>query len=150
MSVPILTLDCERHIAVAREPEPAPSHRATNDLVARVLAAFFAVYRELGYGFAPPLYVRALQSELQLGALSVQRNPSLVAYYRGQTIGNHSPDLLVEQSVVVLVRASPALGDGDRAHLLNLMRCARLQTGVLVNFGTRPDFAPLSYRVKSP
>jgi hypothetical protein len=46
MPVPILTLDCERHIAVTHEPVPlANESTASNDLTSRVLAAFFAVYR---------------------------------------------------------------------------------------------------------
>jgi GxxExxY protein len=141
MSVPVLSLDLER--AILLEREPANRHRARlvhQEATGRLLAAFFAVYRELGYGFAEAVYTRALHVELAFRGVDVQSDIPMAVYFKGRKVGAFTADFLLEGKVLASVRTGPSLSESDRAQLLNYMRCSRAEVGMLLHFGPRADF----------
>jgi GxxExxY protein len=142
MTVPILSLDAERSLTVASEPamRGAEGRLVHEEITGRLLSAFFAVHRELGYGFVDAVYARALLFELAFRGLEVQPDVPMSVFYKGRKVGSYAADLLIEGKVVVTVRAAGALGDADRAQLLNYMRCSSAEVGMLLNFGPRPEF----------
>ncbi|HEX4936375.1 MAG TPA: GxxExxY protein, partial [Gemmatimonadaceae bacterium] len=139
MSVPVLALDAERALPLADERPPA-TRLVHEHTTGRLLAAFFAVHRELGHGFADAVYLRALILELVSRGVQAEPDVPLGVFYKGRKVGSYAADLLVEGKVVVLVRGGPELQDADRLRLLNCMRCSQAEVGMLLHFGPRPEF----------
>lgn len=141
MSVPVLSVDVERALTLDREPAGPPPPRLVHEATTgRLLAAFFSVHRELGYGFADAVYLRALQVELAFRGIDVQGDVPMGVFYKGRKVGTYAADLLVEGKVVASVRAGLELTDADRTQLLNCMRCSSADVGMLLHFGPRPEF----------
>lgn len=146
MSVPVLALDAERSIAVT--DERAQSSRLVHEqITGRVLAAFFAVHRELGFGFTDGVYMRALFLELASRGVHAEQDVPLAVFYKGRKIGSFSAELLVEGKVLLTVRAGADLQEHDRAQLLNSMRCSQAEVGMLLHFGPKPEFRRFLGRV---
>ena len=137
--VPILTLDAERALALADE-RPQPSRLVHEQTTGRLLAAFFAVHRELGHGFVEAVYLRALILELASRGVQAEQDIPLGVFYKGRKVGTFAADLLVDGKVVVSVRAGADLFDSDRVQLLNCMRCSQAEVGMLLHFGPKPEF----------
>lgn len=107
------------------------------ELTGEVVAAFYAVYNELGYGFLESVYVRALAIELFTRRVNVAREVPVSVFYKGVTVGTYRADLLVADTVVVEVKAGPEGADADRVQLLNYLRCSGKEVGLLLHFGPR-------------
>jgi GxxExxY protein len=108
------------------------------ELTERVIAASFAVYRELGAGFLESVYVAALRIALRDAGLAALHEAQLPAWFRGQRVGEFRADLLIEGKLVVEVKACPALSPAHQAQLINYLRAAGIPLGLLLNFGPKP------------
>jgi GxxExxY protein len=109
-------------------------------LTHRIIGAFFHVYNALGYGFLEAVYARALELELARRGLQAAREASINVWYGEEIVGQYRADLLVENVVVVELKAHRTLVPQDRAQLLNCLRASDLEVGLLLNFGARPAF----------
>jgi GxxExxY protein len=105
-----------------------------------ILAAFYAVHRELGHGFVESVYVRALMLELIQRGIDIEAESPLSVFYKGTKVGLFRAPLIVEGRVVVQVRTTDHPADLDRLQLRNHMRCAQAEIGLLLHFGPAPDF----------
>ena len=139
MSVPMPAVDAERAVQVADDAKHS-SKLVHEQITGQILAAFFQVYRELGYGFLESVYARAIAFELLQRGLQVEQEVSLSVFYKGRKVGLFKADALVDGKVVIEVRAGPQLADGDRSQLLNYMRCSQADVGMLLHFGPRAEF----------
>jgi GxxExxY protein len=104
----------------------------------RVIGAFFDVYNALGYGFLESVYAQALALELTARGLHVAREVSAEVRYEGEVVGAFRIDLLVEDRLVLALKATAALTAADRMQLLNYLRASDLEVGLLLHFGPRP------------
>ena len=107
------------------------------ELTGEIIAGFYAVYNELGYGFLESVYVRALAIELFTRRVNVAREVPVSVFYKGVTVGTYRADLLVADTVVVEVKAGPEGEESDRVQLLNYLRCSGKEVGLLLHFGPR-------------
>ncbi len=99
------------------------------------LDAALTVRDALGAWHAAPTYLAALTVELGHRGLRAHRDASLSVVYRGKVVGALQADLLVEDRVLVLVRADPALGDPQRFDALRGLAAAGVRVGLAFNFG---------------
>ncbi len=109
------------------------------EITDKILAAFYAVYKVLGYGFLEKLYVNALIIELEKLGLKVEHNVPIQVYYAGNVIGEYFADLVVENRVIVEVKAVKALTEEHEAQLLNYLKATEYEVGLLLNFGPKPE-----------
>lgn len=110
-----------------------------SDITEQILKAFYTVYNELGYGFLEKVYENALAIELkELGLVVVQQAPIQVSF-REQIVGEYFADLIVEDKVIVELKAAQALVDVNKAQLLNYLKATRYEVGLLLNFGPKPE-----------
>lgn len=112
-------------------------HRETTKVI---IEAFYVVYNELGYGFLERVYENALSYELTKRGLSVQAQLPINVYYNGQLVGEYFADLVVDNKVIVELKAAESLSDGHKAQLLNYLKATDIEVGLLVNFGSEPQF----------
>jgi GxxExxY protein len=105
------------------------------DLTQRVLAAAFEVHSVLGAGLLESVYQHALEYELTLHGVPFAAQTSIPVIYKGQPISaGLRLDLLVDDAVIVEVKAVERLEPVHQAQLLTYLRIAGKRTGLLVNF----------------
>ncbi len=112
-----------------------------SDLTDKILRAFYKkVYHQLGYGFLENVYGNAMAYELRRMGLNVEQQAKINVYYEGQIVGEYFADLLIENKVIVELKAAKNLTDDHEAQLLNYLRATPYEVGLLINFGPKPDF----------
>lgn len=105
------------------------------DLTQKILSACFDVAGELGHGFLEGVYERALVIALEEVGLSAESQVPLKVHFRGQPVGDYYADILVEQKVLVELKAVSALLPEHQAQVINYLRATNVDVGLLVNFG---------------
>lgn len=115
------------------------------ELTRQTIGAFFSTYNELGHGFLESVYEAAMEIVLQDSGLNVVRQKPLQVHFRGRVIGDYRSDLLVEQCVLVELKAARTLDSTHEAQLLNYLRASQIEVGLLLNFGPKPEFRRMSY-----
>ncbi len=111
------------------------------EITDKILHVFFKkVYRQLGYGFLEKVYLNAMIIELRRMGLKVETQVKIVVYYDGVIVGEFYADLVVEDKVIVELKAIKQLTDADEAQLLNYLRATPYEVGLVLNFGPKPDF----------
>jgi GxxExxY protein len=115
------------------------------DITRRIVGVFFEVYGELGYGFLESIYRAAMTLALREAGLQVHPEFALHARFRGRAIGAFRADLLIEDVVLVELKAARGIDSAHIAQLLNYLRCTSLETGLILNFGPRPQIRRLIF-----
>jgi GxxExxY protein len=115
------------------------------DITRQIVGVFFEVYGELGYGFLESVYRAAMRIALGEKGLAVQAEVELHAHFRGRPIGTFRADLLVENLVIVELKAAREIDQAHVAQALNYLRCTPLETGLILNFGPRPQIRRLAF-----
>lgn len=110
------------------------------EITDKILAAFYNVYNELGYGFLEKIYENAIVIELTSMGLEVQTQVPVTVRYRGQVVGEHQLDLLVDGKIVIELKAAESIASAHEAQLINYLRATGLKLGLLLNFGKKPEF----------
>ena len=110
------------------------------DITEPILGAFFEVHSELGAGFLESVYESAMIVALRKRGLNVERQTAVTVYFSGEEVGKFYADLVVEQRVMVELKACDGLDASHEAQLLNYLRATPLEVGLLLLFGTKAAF----------
>jgi len=110
------------------------------DLTRRIIHSFYETYNELGHGFVESVYERALAIALEDMGISVERQRPLNVHFRGHLIGAFRADLVVDDAVLLELKAARALDSYHKAQLINALKATNLEVGLLLNFGPRAEF----------
>lgn len=105
-----------------------------NLLTERVIGLAIEVHRHLGPGLSENTYEAALCIELREHGLPFSRQIGIPVLYKGQLIGEHRPDLVIANRVVVEIKSVERLGRVHRAQLLAYLNVTKLELGLLLNF----------------
>ena len=105
-----------------------------------IIKAFYTVYNTLGYGFAEKVYRNAMTVELCKLGLSVVQESPIKVYYKGEVVGEYFADLVVNDVVVVELKAARTFVEAHEAQLLNYLKATRYEVGLLMNFGPKAEF----------
>ena len=111
-----------------------------SDLTDVVLGAFYSVYNELGAGFLESVYESALAVEMELRKIRFLRQIELQVIYRGRCVGEFRPDFLVGDRVIVEIKSVSTLTNAHEAQLVNYLKATGARVGLLLSFGSRPEF----------
>ncbi len=120
-------------------------HLLHSDLTGHIIGAYFEVYNELGAGFRESVYERALANQLEMLDFKVDRQPEISIQYREQPVGIFRGDLLVNELVLLELKAVEALESSHETQLLNCLRATSIEVGLPLNFGPKPQFKRLIY-----
>jgi|SRR5579884_2539449 len=110
------------------------------DLCHHIIGIFYSVYNELGYGFLETVYEEALAIELASAGLSVARQVPTPIWFHGRIIGEYKADLIVNNQVLLELKAARAIDPSHEAQILNYLRATEIEVGLLLNFGPKPHF----------
>ncbi|MEM1210443.1 MAG: GxxExxY protein [Planctomycetota bacterium] len=105
-----------------------------NDLAERVIGSAIAVHRELGPGFAEATYHRALTVQLEEDGIAFESEVPVQLTYHGQSIGDGRIDLLIEQKLIVELKAAEANPDKYRRQAACYLKATGLQLALVINF----------------
>ena len=111
------------------------------ELTSRIIGAFYTVYNTLGYGFLEKVYENALVIELRKLGMLAEQQRKIDVFYDGQRVGEYYADFLVDECVVLELKAADALAPEHEAQLINYLKATELEVGLLFNFGPKPKFA---------
>jgi GxxExxY protein len=106
----------------------------------QVLGGFFFVFKELGSGFVEGVYAAALALELRARGRRVDTEVPVSVHYRGTEVGRFRADAIVENAVLLELKAADRLTASCERQLINYLAATNLEVGLLLNFGPRPDF----------
>ena len=109
------------------------------DLTDRIIRCFYDVYNKLGYGFLEKVYEKALCIELTQNNLQFEQQYPVVVYYKGHLIGDFVCDLIIENKIIVEIKAVRSLVPVHDAQLLNYLKGTQQEVGLLLNFGPEPQ-----------
>lgn len=101
----------------------------------KVIGCAFEVINELGAGFLESVYEKAMLVALRQAGLSVGAQQSVAVMFRGQCVGDFYADLLVENVVLVELKAVKALSSEHEAQIINYLNATGIEVGLLINFG---------------
>lgn len=104
------------------------------DLTGKIIAAAIEVHKKLGPGFLESIYENALVIELQNRGLCVNQQVDLRLTYDGAEIGRHRLDLIVEDAIVVELKAIKSIEDVHFAIVRSYLRAAGKKHGLILNF----------------
>jgi GxxExxY protein len=108
-----------------------------SDITRKIIGAAMKVHSALGNGFQEVIYQRALAMQLSQDGLSFQRELEMPIFYAGEEIGTRRVDFLVEDKVMVELKAVSLLEDVHLAQAINYLEAYRLEVGLLLNFGAK-------------
>ena len=117
-------------------------------LTRQIIKAFYEVYNELGTGFLESVYEKALYIVLRKGGLRVERQYPISVYFRGTVVGEYRVDLIVEEKVLIELKAVSSVLPEHEAQVLNYLKATKINLGLLMNFGNKPEFKRLIFDTK--
>jgi GxxExxY protein len=101
-----------------------------------IVGAAMAVHRELGSGFLEAVYHEAMEIEMRLQGITFQTHVALPLVYRGVPLQKrYEADLIVDNAVLVELKAIQHLGDRETAQVLHYLKATGIRVGLLINFG---------------
>jgi GxxExxY protein len=105
-----------------------------------IIKCFYQVYNRLGYGFLEKVYENALKFELECQGFEVKKQHPIQVFYRGQPVGNYFADLIVNDIVILELKACEVLRQEHECQLINYLKATGIEIGLLFNFGPEADF----------
>jgi GxxExxY protein len=115
------------------------------ELTAKIIGIFYDVYNELGYGFLESVYEESLAIALRESGLRVERQLPIPVWFRGHEVGQFRGDVLVEGLVLLELKSARTLEAAHEAQLLHYLKSTEIEIGLLLNFGSRPQFRRLLF-----
>ena len=112
-------------------------HRETTD---KIIRSFYEVYNQLGYGFLEKVYENALIREFSENGLEFCNQKKITVNYKGSEVGLYVADFEVEKIVIVEVKACECILEEHEFQLINYLKAANIEVGLLLNFGKKPEF----------
>ena len=107
------------------------------DLTKIIIQCFFDVFRELGSGFSERVYQRALRIVLIEHGLRVGYNVGITVVFHGQNIGEFFADLVVNETILLEIKAKPEIEPRDLGQVINYLKASGGGVGLLLNFGPK-------------
>ena len=105
-----------------------------------IIKLFFKVNNTLGYGFLEKVYENAMKLELLNLNCKVEQQKQIKVFYNGVEIGDYYADLVVNDLVIVELKAAESLCKEHEAQLLNYLKATKMEVGLLLNFGLKAEF----------
>lgn len=100
-----------------------------------IVGAAMEVHRVLGPGFLEAVYEEALCIEFSTRDIPFARQKRLHVSYKGQIVGDYVADLVVDEKIIVELKAVKALTNVHEAQLINYLKATDVRVGLLINFG---------------
>lgn len=108
-----------------------------SELTAKIIGCAMRVHQKMRNGYPEIIYHRCLVIEFKKAGLYFQDELELPVFYDGVQVGKRRVDFLVENKVIIEIKAIAELNNANLAQSLNYLECYNLEVGLLLNFGTK-------------
>jgi len=108
-------------------------------LTNKVISAFYNVYNELGFGFLESVYQNALFFELKNNQLNIEAQKTIKVYYQNKLVGNYKADLIVNDIIILELKAVDYLVEEHEFQLINYLKATNIEIELLLNFEKKPE-----------
>ena len=115
------------------------------ELTEKVIGIFYEVYNELGHGFLESVYEEAMSIALPDQQIFFQRQIAVPVWFRQRQIGDFRADLLIENKLILELKAGRAIESAWEKQLLNYLRATEIEVGLVLNFGPAAQFRRLVF-----
>ena len=105
------------------------------DLSYKIIGLAMEVHSKLGYGFLEKIYENAMMVLLRREGIHATQQAPITVYFDGKVVGDYYADILVDDRIVLELKAIEKLTNIHRAQTLNYLKATGLRLGVLLNFG---------------
>lgn len=110
-----------------------------SDITEKIIQCFYTVYNSLGNGFIEKVYEKALSIELRRAGLQIEVQCPIKVYYQNEIVGEYFADIIVNDSVIVELKAIDSLNAVHGNQLVNYLKATGIEVGLLLNFGPKPE-----------
>lgn len=107
-----------------------------SELTGNILSIAFSVANELGFGFVESVYQKSLMMVLSEHGIEAREQVPTPVLFRGVRVGEFYADIVVENKVILELKALPGLSGEHEAQLINYLQASGIEVGLLLNFGT--------------
>ncbi|NOZ60456.1 MAG: GxxExxY protein [Calditrichaeota bacterium] len=111
-----------------------------SDITDKIIRAFYNVNNTLGFGFLEKVYENAMIIELRKMGCKVLQQQNIKVFYDNKIVGDYFADLLVDDLVIVELKAMDSLCEEHEAQLINYLKATEIEVGLLLNFGKKAEF----------
>ena len=118
------------------KPELVKHHELTE----KIIGVFYDTYNELGYGFLESVYKAAMLIGLRKASLHAEPEVPVTVWFQGESAGEFRTDILVENKILVELKAARSIDLAFEKQILNYLRATKLEVGLLFNFGPKAEF----------
>ncbi len=109
------------------------------DITEKIIKCFYNVYNTLGYGFLEKVYENAMMIDLRKAGLNCENQVPVKVLYGNEIIGEYFADILVENKIIIELKAIKQLMKQNESQLLNYLSSTKIEVGLLLNFGEKPE-----------
>ena len=110
------------------------------ELVDIILKHFYRIYNDLGYGFLERVYQNALYFALTDEGLKCETEKPIKVYFDGRVVGDYRADILVEDCVILELKATEDFNLAYENQLINYLKATDIEVGYVLNFGKKPKY----------
>jgi GxxExxY protein len=104
-----------------------------------IINCFYKVYNTLGFGFLEKVYENALYLEMMNQGLNCKKQVPITVFYHGNAVGDYYADIIVENEIILELKAVEILIEEHEFQLINYLKATRMEVGLLLNFGKKPE-----------
>lgn len=109
------------------------------ELTEKIIKIFYRVYNKLGYGFLEKVYEKAMMIECKKEGIPAVSQYPIKVLYENEIIGEYYADIVVDNEVIIEIKAARQLAREHEAQLLNYLKATDIEVGLLLNFGPEPE-----------
>jgi len=95
------------------------------------------VHKKLGYGFLEKVYENAMMILLEKEGIHAEQQVPISVYFEEKIVGEYFADILVDNKIILELKASDNIIEGHRAQMLNYLRATNIPLGIIINFGRK-------------
>ena len=111
-----------------------------SDITNLIIKAYYNVYNKLGFGFLEKVYENSMMIELKKLGLKCSKQMPIKVYYDDKTVGDYYADIVVENRVIIELKAAKTLCEEHEIQLVNYLKATDIEVGLLLNFGKETEF----------
>ena len=115
------------------------------ELTEAVIGSFYDVQRQLGFGFREYIYDLALERDLVAKGHRVEREVSVMVFFRGEPLARQTLDMIIDQKLVIEIKSTEFLRPNATSQLSSYLHATNLELGLLLHFGREPKFYRVLY-----
>ncbi len=109
------------------------------ELTEKIIKIFYKVYNDLGYGFLEKVYENAMMLAFKKENIPAVSQYAIKVFYEDEIVGEYFADIMVDDKVIVEIKATRNLALEHEAQLLNYLKATDKEVGLLLNFGPEPE-----------